>query len=668
MRITTSSSNLCHPFNHIRYQKSDIRYQISILLLLLLSSVISAQPRGELSTKDPKAEKEFRKALGYYESRLNQKAVLSLEDALQRDPAFAEAWLLLGEISLEEGNREQAKSAFRRVTELLPEKYPAALLNLAGLEVESGSYDSAVIHYEQYLTYKISDQGRRKAEHGLASARFASRAVKNPVPFDPRNAGVGVNTSDDEFVNALSTDAEQLYFTVKLPTGRSYPDGRPELAEDFFVADLGKEGWTNRRKLGSFINTEGNEGAMTISADGRYLFFARCKARDQGGCDLYYFVRRGNDWEGPRFLKPPVSSPAWDSQPSFGSDGRTLYFASTRKGSKGSSDLWISRAGDDGTWSEPVNLGDSINTPGREMSPLIHPDGQTLYFASDGHTGMGGLDLFVARKKADGSWGRAVNLGYPINTPADELALIVDASGEWAYFSSDKLGGEGKYDIYRFPLYPEARPLAVTYMKGRVVDQADKHPLGARFELIDLETGTTVIESWSDAQSGEFLVCIPSEKQYGLNVSADGYLFHSEHFYLPGGHDQPDPYRKDIALDKLRTGESVVMRNVFFETDQYTLLPTSIAELDRLSRLLTVNPGISIEIGGHTDNVGSAGYNQTLSENRAAAVYQYLLLKDINPERLTYKGYGLTRPIAPNDTEDGRALNRRTEFTVTGLE
>ncbi len=627
-----------------------------------------AQPVKQLSSSDARAVKAFEKGVAYFEARLHDKALVSADEALSRDPLFAEAWLLKAEVWVETKENAQALMAYRKALRLAPARFPAALLSLAGMEMSAALYDSALARYDAYLGLRVPEAGRNKALAGRASASFAVKAVKHPVPFDPSNLGEGVNTADDEFVNAISTDASQLFFTVKLPSGRTYPDGQPALTEDFYMADLRGDAWGSRRALSGNINTSGNEGALTLSADGRYLFFAGCdRPGGLGSCDIYYSILRNGVWEMPRNLKQPVNSPRWDSQPSFSSDGRTLFFASTRQGTRGSSDLWMSRVGEDGSWSEPVNLGDQVNTTGQETSPLIHPDGQTLYFASDGHPGLGGLDLYFSRRQPDGSWGAAINLGYPINTASDELALIVDASGAWAYFSSDKLGGAGKHDIYRFPLYPEARPLAVTYMKGKVTDKESGAPVHARFRLTDLDSGEAKVESWSDRESGEFLVCIPSEKEYGLNVSAEGYLFHSEHFFLPGGHVEHDPYRRDVQLSKLRTGASVVMRNVFFETDQFTLLPTSRTELDRLAGLLSDNPGLSIEIGGHTDNVGSPAYNQTLSENRAATVYNYLISKGIAANRLSYKGYGLTRPVSTNDTQEGRALNRRTEFTVTGM-
>jgi outer membrane protein OmpA-like peptidoglycan-associated protein len=359
-----------------------------------------------------------------------------------------------------------------------------------------------------------------------------------------------------------------------------------------------------------------------------------------------------------------VNSSSWDSQPSVSSDGNTLYFTSDRSGGKGKKDIWKTTKNDKGEWTTPVNLGDTINTHNDEMAPFIHPDDQTLYFTSNGHQGMGGYDIFYSRKDSSGNWETPINIGYPINTSDDESCLIVNANGDLAYFSSDRPGGKGSMDIYSFPLYEKARPKRVTYLKGTVYDKVTKNKLEAKFELVDLATGKIYTESFSDKVTGEFLVCLPTEKDYALNVSKDSYLFYSENFTLTGIHSNSDPFLKDIPLQPIKKDEIVILKNIFFDTDKFDLKTESTAELEKLYDLLVKNPKLKIEISGHTDNVGDDKYNQVLSENRAKAVYDYLVLKGIAKERLTYKGYGETKPIETNDTEAGRAINRRTEFKV----
>jgi outer membrane protein OmpA-like peptidoglycan-associated protein len=294
----------------------------------------------------------------------------------------------------------------------------------------------------------------------------------------------------------------------------------------------------------------------------------------------------------------------------------------------------------------------------------MHSDNQTLYFTSNGWTGMGGIDIYYSKKNDDGKFSKPVNLGYPINTFNDEGFLIVNAKGNMAYYSSDRQGGFGGLDIYSFELSEKVRPVAVTYLKGVVYDKNTGKKLKAKFELTDLATEKVVFESYSDQITGEFMVSLPTEKNYALNVSKDGYLFYSENFTLTGVYDKTKPYEKDIPLQPLAVGEVVVLKNIFFDFDKTDLKPESEVELQKLIEMLRKNVKMKIEISGHTDNKGTADYNQKLSENRSKAVYIYLIEKGIDKTRLSYKGYGLSKPIDTNDTEEGRANNRRTEFKV----
>jgi outer membrane protein OmpA-like peptidoglycan-associated protein len=308
-------------------------------------------------------------------------------------------------------------------------------------------------------------------------------------------------------------------------------------------------------------------------------------------------------------------------------------------------------------------LNNNINTPYQEESVQIHPDGRTLYFSSNGHPGFGGLDIYVSRKEEDGTWGQALNLGYPINTGADENSLLVGSNGEVAYFASDRPGGFGDLDLYGFELYPEARPKAVSYIRGVVSDKLTKAPVEADVQLYDIATGELATGAYSDPKTGEFLVCIPAGRTYALNASADGYLFFSENYDVATGTPK-EPYTLNVPLSPLSAGSVIALRNIFFNTASYDLLPASNAELDKLVRLLNANPGLRIELGGHTDDVGADAANMTLSEQRARAVRDFVIGKGIAADRITAKGYGETKPVAPNDTEEGRALNRRTEVTV----
>jgi outer membrane protein OmpA-like peptidoglycan-associated protein len=344
-----------------------------------------------------------------------------------------------------------------------------------------------------------------------------------------------------------------------------------------------------------------------------------------------------------------------------------LYYISNRRDGFGNSDIWMCSLDEKGKWGKPINLGAHINTSGKEEAVFIHPDNQTLYFASDGHIGMGGLDLYMCRRDSLGNWGNPVNLGYPINTFGEESGLIVNGSGSLAYFSSTREGTTGCDDIYQFEIPSALRPVPVTYMKGKVYDIKTKKPLGASFELIDLATGNPVIASVSDPVTGEFLVCIPQNKNYALSVNRSLYLPFSESFWMAESTNPGEPYQMDVPLQPIEVGVGGILKNVYFDVDKFDLKPESTAELNKLVAFLNLNPDMKIELGGHTDSDGDKKHNQVLSQNRAKAVYDYLVKSGIDATRLTYKGYGDTKPLVPNDTPEHKKMNRRTEFKIISV-
>jgi outer membrane protein OmpA-like peptidoglycan-associated protein len=608
-------------------------------------------------------------AIEFYNTRDYDKASRAVEKAIEDDKFFVEAFLLQGDINTDKRLPEKAIESYKKALYIAPDFSPGIYFTVANLELSTGRYGDARKDYLKFLDYRdIPPQKKERSLANLRSCDFALDAIGAPVPFAPFNLGDSINSPYDEYVNAVTADGGKLYFTRAEPKDAQTIDQDNLFEEEFFLASSHDTSWYKALNLGPPVNTNGNEGAVTISPDGQKIFFAACNREDgYGSCDLYMSHRSGDRWLEPQNLGPVVNSGAWDSQPSFSSDGKTLYFASKRGGGKGSSDIWKTEMQADGTWSLPVNLGDSINTKDTEMAPFIHPDDQTLYFSSKGHLGMGNLDLFFARKDAAGKWRKPSNLGYPINTYADEITLVVNATGTLAYISSAKLGGKGGQDIYAFRLYEGAQPLKVNYFKGIVYDKETKQRLSAKFDLTDIESGKTIVEANSDPVNGEFLLALPTRKNYALNVSKPGYLFYSEHFELTGEGTKAKPITKDIPLQVIRQGETVVLKNIFFDTDKFDLKPESQVELAKLVSLLKSNPKIKIEIGGHTDNEGKADHNLTLSQNRAKAVYDFLVQTGIPSQRLTYVGFGMTKPIDTNETPEGRANNRRTEFKVTAF-
>lgn len=640
------------------------------MVVLFLPFLLAAQP-GRYTSTDKKAVKLYEDGAACMARRDAGCAESKLKQAASHDKGFVEPRLLLAELYDLQDRTEESIARYREVVAMRPGFHPNARLHLADLEFRTAQYDAARNSYMSFLNFKdAAPYLRERARLGLESCDFAVDAMKRPVPFEPLNLGQGVNTAAPEYYPCVTADGSTLMFTRLVKDDRS-PMG---MQEDFFLSDRGGDGaWGSARPIPS-VNTERNEGAGTLSPDGRFIIFTACAFADGsygngreglGSCDLFISRRVGDRWSPPENLGEPVNSRHWESQPSLAGDGRTLYFIRgiDRQDGRREQDIYMTRLGEDGRFSKPEKLGPSVNTPLIEESVQIHPDGRTLYFSSNGHPGFGGLDIYMSRRQKDGNWGPALNLGYPINTSADENSLVVSADGRLAFFASDRPGGQGDLDLYQFELYPEARPQPVTYIKGRITDATTGKGIEADVELHDLADGILAAAAYSDPRTGEFLVCLPAGRDYALTVATEGYLFHSEN-YSVAQRQELDPMGLDVALKPIKAGETITLRNIFFETASHELLPSSEPELVALLRMLNADPRMRIELRGHTDSVGRDKDNLLLSERRANAVRDHLLKEGIAPERVEAKGFGRTLPVASNDTEEGRALNRRTEVKV----
>ncbi len=639
------------------------------LFLLLVFCICSAQAQKYTSTQT-KAIKAYESGRTAFDQRNYEMALSFLETASEKDRAFVEVYLLRFEIYSEMGKLNEAKEALTTAVEVNPDFFPAAWFFLGALEYTLGQYEAAQQRFNKYLAYRSGDpEMRERASELIESCTFAMKAVQNPVPFSPVNLGEGVNTPMPEYYPALTADGLSMLYTRLVNDAAAYKGKN----EDFYISQWTGDAWSEGTPLRE-INTTYNEGAPTLSADGRTLIFTACELFGEygdgrkgfGSCDLFISRKEGKYWGIPQNMGAAVNTRNWETQPSLSADGKTLYFVrgkSTREGVQ-NQDILTSQMLEDGTWSTPVSVSPRINTPGKEESVMIHPDGETIYFASDGHVGLGRLDLFVSRRDAQGTWQEPLNLGYPINTHDDENSLVVAPDGTIALFASNRDGGQGELDLYSFALPAHARPTPVTYASGLVTDAKTGKPLAASLRLIDVDNALNELTFESDPVSGTFLIALPTGKAYALSVTAPGYLFHSETFVL-NTPEAGKPYQLHVKLQSPEEGSTIVLKNIFFELDKDIIQPKSTAELKVLADFIRSNSALSIEISGHTDNQGSAAYNLSLSERRAAAVKNYLVNSEsIDASRISTKGYGSDKPIATNDTEEGRASNRRTEFKV----
>ncbi len=629
-----------------------------IILLILLPFVSMAQKPSKVASLCSKAQdainhRDFDKALGI------------LRQAQQKDPNYADTYVILGDLFNFTLKSDSAFISYQKAIELLGNPDPMLYYIAANEGLKCGRYEEALANFEMFIkkgpqyTEVLAD-----AQKGIANCRFGIDALKNPVGYSLQNLGSMVNSEWDESLASITADDSILVFTVTRPKDEQTICAFCLNEQDLYFTHKEKDSWQPRRPIGSPIKTGYNEGAQSLAPDGTYLLYTMCNADyGMGSCDLYWAKKMGEKWSRPRNFGSPVNTSAWESQPSIASDGRTIYFVSSRPGGFGGMDIWKTTMIGEGAFTPPENLGSTINTPGDDAAPFIHADGRTLYFASNGRVGMGGFDLYYSTLMPDGSWSEPKNMGYPINTHADEINIFINAAGTKAFIASDKDGGYGGLDLYSFNLDDALRPNPVTYIKGLVTDAETGRPLEASVEMIDLLTKQILASSMSDKETGEYLACIQTGANVLLNVSHPNYPFYSENFQIEKSYSALQPYLKNILLKKADVGTVVVLKNIFFEFNESRLQSESFVELDKLADYLLHNL-VKIEISGHTDDQGSDEYNDKLSEDRAHAVYSYLLSKGVPADRLSYKGYGKRQPIADNQTESGRAANRRTEFRI----
>ena len=624
----------------------------------------NAQTYTTVKTASDALKKQYLEGLQFNKKGEYERSVKVFSKVIKQEPRFIDARIQFAAALEEMKSIETAIDEYKSVLKIDTLYEPRVLKALGRLLKSQNRYQEAAYFYQRfYVLSKGPEESRESARMEAESCLLMDKAIKSPWDVNPENLGPSINTATHEYLPCISVDGQELIFT-RIVNGN----------EDFYQSKLGKENkWLPSTPI-SELNTRENEGAQTVSADGKTLVFVACDYPDTyGSCDLYISYNAKGIWSKPRNMGQNVNSTAWDTQPSLSANGNQLFFTSNRTGGMGDSDIWVSEKSSSGKWEKPRPLPAPVNDENKSESPFIHPDGRTLYYRSNRKPGFGGFDLFMSRLSDDGVWSAPLNLGYPINTPKDEGALVVSLDGEYGYYASDaeaKSGEKsnyGKNDIYRFRMPEPLRPSMVTYVRATVVEQSTNKPLQARVELKSLGENTSPLEMDTD-ESGSFLVCIPSGKSYALNVSKEGYTFYSDNFTLDTIR-RADPFLIEVHLQKLQPSvrnaqKPIILNNIFFDTGSSVLKDDSHYELNKLYELLKTNPDLKIQINGHTDDIGEVAVNQKLSEDRAKAVYDYLASKGIDSKRLSYKGFGESKPIVENKDSHSRQTNRRTEFEI----
>ena len=681
-----------------------IKYFFLLSLVSFLSAGLVAQ-NVEFNKENFGGDKEgLKKALNdikegdkyYLESEVKYKLAIDyFLNANKFNPNNAELNYKIGKCYLYSNDKTKCIAYFEKSYQLNPNLTEDIRYFLArGYHLDM-QFDKAIEHYKAYKDKpKVKDKQEevKDALKKINECNIGKEQVKNPARVFIDNLGQTINTKYPEYGPVISADESVLIFTSRRDntTGGAMDPYIYEYFEDIYISDNTSGKWSPARNMGQPINTEEHDAIMGLSADGQKLFIYK---DDKGDGNIYECDLEGEFWSKPRKLDKNINTFFHESSACLSPDGRVLYFVSDRpEGSLGGRDIFMSNKEDKGKWGKAINLGPAINTPYNEESVFIHPDGKTLYFSSQAHKNIGGYDIFKSVNE-NGKWSEPVNLGYPINTPDDDVFFVLSASGKHGYFSSFRPDGYGEKDLYLITFLGSEKPLAlntednliasiaepvreiiiepvvevttakITILKGVVTDASNQQPLEADIELVDNQKNEVIATFKSNSKSGKYLISLPSGKNYGIAVKATGYLFHSENFDIPAVADYQE-ITKDVQLKNVAVGSKIVLRNIFFDFAKYSLREESTSELGRLTQLLINTPTLRIEISGHTDNKGSAETNQKLSENRAKAVVDYLIQHGINSNRLEYKGYGFTQPIATNDNEEGRQLNRRTEFKI----
>ena len=663
--------------------------KLLLLLLTFLSVSLSAQ-LGEVvlgnycGDDHASPSRQIQKGLQALNKGDYHNAGVYIGAALRQNEADQHALYLRGEWAMRTGKFPIAEGSWKRLTKRCPGYKPDLLFFIATLAIEAGRPEEAERYLEQWFLRSDRELGYEKeAENMLAELNLKETFLANPVPFNPQPAR-NLNTRLDEYLAALTPDGSSIYFTRRSKKKNKYdgPGAQLRSVEEFSSAvstgeHLGMPAFEEGTALEAPFNTQYNEGGPSITADNRFIVFTICERNPKTGaqnCDLYYTTYEYGVWNGIRPMPEGINRPeSWESQPTISPNGDILYFTSDRKGGYGGLDLYRSTKDANGNWGVPENLGAAVNTKKNEKSPFIHPDSESLYFASDGHPGMGGYDLFkIQIAHGSAQWGKPMNLGYPINTGSDEIGMMVTLDGQKAYFASNKINQSNGWDIYFFDLYEAVQPEEVVLVRGQLkIDQfaSDEDP---KVLLKNSVTGESQqLQLSHDDNSFTAVVKKEEAQQVLVQVEAKKAAFSAAPLRLSPNFEDEGLHKNEVYIDlehkDLESGEAYPIPHILFETASDRLDAQSELLIASFAEYLLVAPSLRVQIQGHTDNVGDAGANLDLSQRRAKRVAQTIIDLGVSSSRITYRGYGEKRPVASNDSEAGRAQNRRTVFVVTAL-
>lgn len=674
---------------------------IGLFLLLFFAMSFSFaqedESEGECIEKlEKKIQKTYDKAVEARKKGKREEARSLFLNVIEAEPDFPNAYYFLGLSYLREIQNQPSEYNSREIMEyqqLLPQRMSNAIQYfsksievcadyniqtyyfLGKLYYTKEMYNESAKYLKHYVSNKSlirNEEDFQDAKLHLKYAEFYDDAYRNKVDFNPQIVQ-GVSSNLDEYLFCISPDQGNMYYSRRIPQENVRMGGIQTQAKDierfyFSTYNFNKKRFSDGEEMPSPFNYSENEGGATITVDNKYMVFVRCFNMINGyyNCDLYNSEYIGGYWDDIKPLGITVNNPAtWETMPSISADGKTLYFVSDRPGGFGGYDIYVTYRSDDGKWSTPVNMGPTINSPGNEKTPFIHSDSQTLYFSSDGHMGFGGFDIFYTKMGEDGKWSIPKNIGYPINTERDETGFFVNINGTKGYYASNvdlKSGEYRDWNLYEFEMPESARPEKVVLIKGEVKSE-NGEVVDAVVSLRNAET-KKITEIPIDSYDGKYAMVAPLKNDYVLTVKKEGHAYETK--FIEAKKPQMDVIQQmNFEIKPIEIGKSYNLEDINFETASFELSNESMLVIDAFIEFLNDNLTVNVELQGHTDNIGSAASNLALSENRAKSVFDYIVKSGIPASRLKSKGYGQARPIADNNTEEGRARNRRTVFLIT---
>jgi outer membrane protein OmpA-like peptidoglycan-associated protein len=702
-----------------------------LLLLILTASIIKAQdvPFDKKIFKERKDEFKIAKQnleIGYELFEMYPSAFIDVNDPAYKDrrynyrkalpflfkanqfnPNNAELNYRIGRCYIvNQVFKEESVNHLLKALKLNPNVSPDIHFYLGMGYHISLDFDKAIAEFNQHkktLTGKNIAAELESTNKRIEECKVAKKLTANPERVFIDNFGRPVNSKYPEYGAIISADESVMMFTSRRNTSTGsdkMEEGETDYFEDIYITKKVDGKWTAPENMGDPINTDGHDATTAVAPDAQSMIIY---IDDKGDGNLYECKLNGDLWSKPQKMNKNINTKAHESSASYSNDGKTLYFVSNKEGGFGHHDMYVTKWDEvKKDWGVATNLGGVLNTKYNEEAVLIHPDGKTLYFSSQGHQTMGGYDIFKSTLNEDGSWGKPENLGSPINTVDDDVFFVINASGRRGYYSSFVKDGHGEKDILMITFLGPEKPFQtnsednllasatkpvseaviekqvvggkkITILKGAISDCKSNAPVNASIELIDIEKNTTLATFEANKSTGKYLVSLPSGKNYALIIRKDGYLFHSENFNIPATAAYQE-VEKNICLKKIEIGSIIVLKNIFYDYNKASLRDESKNELDRLTTLLNENPTIKIELSAHTDSRGGNKYNLSLSERRAQSCVDYLIKKGIPESRLVSKGYGETKLIKSDteiaelkfeeDKEAAHQENRRTEIKI----